>query len=65
MNASGPTIAPIVTGSDGSSTWRGTNGGRKASTWSGRGRSTRSYACVRMKPSMHTMTGSETSSASR
>ncbi len=27
-NASGPTIAPIVTGSSGSRTWRGTNGGR-------------------------------------
>ena len=34
MNASGPTIAPIVTGSEGSSTWRGSNGGRKASTCS-------------------------------
>ena len=32
MNASGPTIAPIVTGSAGSSTWRGSNGGRNAST---------------------------------
>ena len=32
MNASGPTIAPIVTGSSGSSTWRGSNGGRNAST---------------------------------
>ena len=27
-NASGPTIAPIVTGSSGSSSWRGSNGGR-------------------------------------
>ena len=34
VNASGPTIAPIVTGSSGSSTWRGSNGGRKASTCS-------------------------------
>ena len=28
MKASGPTIAPIVTGSAGISTWRGVNGGR-------------------------------------
>ena len=34
MNASGPTIAPIVIGSSGSSTWRGSNGGRNASTCS-------------------------------
>ena len=34
VNASGPTIAPIVTGSSGSSTCRGSNGGRKASTCS-------------------------------
>ncbi len=33
MNASGPTIAPIVIGSSGSSSWRGSNGGRNASTW--------------------------------
>ena len=32
MKASGPTIAPIVTGSAGSSTWRGSYGGRNAST---------------------------------
>ena len=41
-NASGPTIAPIVTGSAGSSTWRGSYGGRKASTCSWVGTSTRS-----------------------
>ena len=40
VNASGPTIAPIVTGSSGSSTWRGSNGGRKASTCSCVGMST-------------------------
>ena len=42
MNASGPTIAPIDTGSAGSSTWRGSNGGRKASTCACVGMSTRS-----------------------
>ena len=65
VNASGPTIAPIVTGSSGSSTWRGSNGGRNASTCSCDGTSTRSKACVRTKPSMQTITGSESSSASR
>ena len=34
VNASGPTIAPIEIGSSGSSTWRGSNGGRNASTCS-------------------------------
>ena len=63
-NASGPTIAPIVTGSAGSSTWRGSKAGRNASTCSWLGRSTRSYACVRMKPSMHTITGADSASAS-
>ena len=32
VNASGPTIAPIVTGSSGSSTCRGSKAGRNAST---------------------------------
>ena len=41
MNASGPTMAPIVIGSAGSSTWRGSNAGRKASTCSCEGSSTR------------------------
>ena len=64
MNASGPTIAPIVTGSSGSSTCRGSNGGRNASTCSCAGRSTGSNACVSTKPSMQTITGSDSSSAS-
>jgi len=64
MNASGPTIAPIDTGSSGSSTWRGAYGGRNASTSDCSGTSTRSTACVRMKPSMHTITGIDSSSAS-
>ena len=38
--ASGPTIAPIVTGSAGSSTWRGSKVGRKESTCSWAGMST-------------------------
>ena len=42
MKASGPTIAPIDTGSAGSSTWRGSYGGRKASTCACVGMSTRS-----------------------
>src|SRR3954451_13843198 len=37
MNASGPTMAPMVIGSSGSSTWRGTNGGRNVATFSRRG----------------------------
>ena len=65
MNASGPTIAPIVTGSAGSSTCRGSNGGRYASTCACVGMSTRSTAWVRMKPSMHTITGHDSSSARR
>ena len=64
-NASGPTIAPMVTGSSGSSCCRGTNGGRKASTWSCVGRSTSSKAWVSTKPSMHTITGTDRDSASR
>ncbi len=65
MNASGPTIAPIVIGSSGSSTWRGWNAGRNMSTCSWVGISTRSTACVRMKPSIQTITGVESSSARR
>ena len=61
----GPTIAPIVTGSLASSTCWGTNGGRKASTCSCVASSMRSTAWVRMKPSMQTITGSESSSARR
>ena len=63
VKASGPTIAPIETGSAGSSTCRGSNDGRNASTWSAPGTSSRSWAWVRMKPSMQTMTGSDTCSA--
>ncbi len=40
--ASGPTIAPIVIGSAGSSTWRGSKVGRKPSTLSCVGMSTSS-----------------------
>ena len=40
VNASGPTMAPIVTGSAGSSTCRGSNRGRNASTCSCVGMST-------------------------
>ncbi len=65
MNASGPTMAPIETGSAGSSTCRGSYRGRKSSTCCCVGISARSQACVRMKPSMHTITGTESSSAIR
>ena len=62
VKASGPTIAPIVTGSSGSSHCRARNGGRKASTWSCPGTSISSTAWVSTKPSMHTMTGRESRS---
>ena len=65
VKASGPTIAPMETGSDGSRICRGSNGGRNASTWLAPGSSSRSCAWVRMNPSMHTITGSETCSAIR
>ena len=64
MKASGPTIAPIVTGAAGSSTWRGMNGGTNASTSAWSGRSTSSTECVSTKPSMQTITGRESRSAS-
>ena len=64
MKASGPTIAPMVTGSSGSSTCLGSNGGRNTSTCSWLRISTCSYACVSTNPSMQTMTGSDSSSAS-
>ena len=58
-------MAPMEIGSSGSSIWRGTYGGRKVSTWSCSGMSTRSVEWVRMNPSMHTMTGTDSSSANR
>src|SRR3954453_13528620 len=63
MNASGPTIAPMLMGAAGSRTWRGTNGDRKASTCSAVATSTRSWAWVSTKPSMQTITGTDSSSA--
>ena len=65
MNASGPTMAPMDTGSSGSSTCRGWYGGRNASTSSWPGMSARSLAWVSTNPSMHTITGFDSSSAIR
>ena len=64
FNASGLGL-PIVTGSSGSSICWGTNAGRKSSTCSWVGRSTCSKAWVRTNPSMHTITGTDSDSASR
>src|ERR1019366_4721585 len=64
-NASGPTIAPIVIGSAGSITCTGSYRGRNASTSPCVGTSTRSKACVRMKPSTQTITGQLSASARR
>src|SRR5689334_17097744 len=55
----------MVTGWAGSRRCRGVKAGRYRSTCSTVGTSTASYAWVSTKPSMHTMTGSDSSSASR
>ena len=66
MNASGPTIAPIVIGVVGvEHLARRERRQERVDLLPASGSSTRSTACVRMKPSMQTITGSESSSASR